>query len=303
LNISVIIPTYNRANELDKCLDHLHKQQFPFTDFEVIIADDGSTDNTSKVVEKWQKKLKHLTYFKQKNHGAGVARNKAIAKAKGKISILIGDDIYCTPNFLHEHYKVHKAHPQENIACLGLILWYPEAKITPLMHWSTNGSTIFGKFGGHQFAYNQLEQQTPDYKFFYTSNLSLKTSLLKEHPFDPWFSGYGWEDIELGYRLTQKANLKIIYNNQALAYHDHYISESDFKKRMTGIGYNAQKFKQKYPQLNIVPTGKKKLIFEILSNNIVLQGLYYTQKAIPKLRPIYFYALSKKYFLEGLKIG
>jgi len=45
------------------------------------------------------------------------------------------------------------------------------------------------------------------------------------------------------------------------------------------------------------------LIFEILSNNIVLQGLYYTQKAIPKLRPIYFYALSKKYFLEGLKIG
>jgi glycosyltransferase involved in cell wall biosynthesis len=302
LELSIVIPTHNRANILKQCLKKLTESKFPTTKFEVVIVDDASTDNTEEVVNEFKEKL-NLNYHKQKKAGQGVARNYAIEQAKAEVIIFIGDDIFVNKNFLEEHYNFHQQNKQKNFAMLGLILWDPEINISALMDWSTNGSSLFGKFGGHQFAFEKLSHNKPaNYNFFYTSNISLKKELLMSEKFDPWFDGYGWEDIELGYRLETNSDLKLIYNSQAIAYHHHEISLKEFKNRMYQIGHASHLFQAKHPEIKIRPSKYKQFVFSALSNNLFLFILKICNKVSKnKLNPLYFYCLSKKYYLKGFK--
>jgi glycosyltransferase involved in cell wall biosynthesis len=300
MQLSIIIPTYNRSAALKECLKKLNEQDFMKNEFEVIIVDDGSTDSTKKVVENAQKKLSiEINYLYQKNQGQGIARNYALRYAKGKIIAFIGDDIFVLPDFVKQHLNFHRKYKNENEAVLGFIAWDPRLEVTPFMEWLTNGSSVFGRFGGHQFAFEKLEgKKTADYNFFYTSNISLKKSLLKKHPFDSRFSSYGWEDIELGYRLTKKENLILYYNPMAIAYHFHQLDESGLEKRMYQIGKSAHLFHKKYPELGKVPPKWKQFIFAVISSRPALALL---KRIDPE--NLYFYALSKRYYLRGIKDG
>lgn len=293
--LSVIIPTFNRAEILKECLEAIFKQDFPKQDYEVIVVDDGSKDETRELLVKFGARHKNFKFYHQKNQGQGVARNLAVQHAQGNIVVLIGDDIIVKENFLSEHVRFHLRYAAENETVLGLTLWHPKLHITPFMAWLTNGSSIFGRFGGHQFAYEKLAGKTEaDFNFFYTSNISLKRSLLDKYPFDPTFSGYGWEDIELGYRLHLREGLRLFYNPDAIGYHDHVMTEGTLADRMRNIGQSARIFDKRYPELRKVPTGFKKTIFQLLALPPVI--------AFFKIfsRNFYYYALSKKYFLAGL---
>ena len=271
--------------------------------FEVIVINDGSTDGTEALLKSWQENSQksnfNLKFFTQKNSGQGIARNKGIKEAEGHISIFIGDDIYPESNFLELHSTFHKEHPEENMACLGLIEWLtappPAPPPTPFMHWLTHG--------GPQFAYDLLTDKAPaDFWFFYTSNISLKTSLLKKEHFDTNFKSYGWEDTELAYRLVRAHNLKIIFNKEARAFHDHVIEENSLENRMIGIGKNAIIFQKKHPELSVIPTGLKLIALKILSSLPVLLTLKVARILSPKrLGKYYWLSLSKRYFLKGLK--
>jgi len=303
MEISIIIPTHNRASILDTSLTKIFSSNFPKNKYEVIVVNDASTDSTEEICNKWSK-TENLVYIKQKKAGQGVARNKGIEIAKGNIILFGQDDIFVTKNFLQEHLKTHQKHPEKNYGCLGLILWDPEIRISDLMKWSTNEITFLNKFGGHQFAFNHLkDNQATNYNYFYTSNLSLKKKILEQNKFDPWFDGYGWEDIELGYRLQKKEDLKLIYNSQALAYHHHEISESDFKNRMIQIGAASHLLNKKHPELKKTPNKLKHIIFAIISIQPIIIILKFLNKFSNNyLIAIYYYCLSKNYYLKGLKI-
>lgn len=304
VQVSVVIPTYNRAEVLTDCLLKLANQEFLKSEYEIIVVDDGSTDNTKKIVDEMKHKSSvQLRYLYQKNQGQGIARNYGVKHARGKIIIFIGDDILVLKDFVKQHISYHRKYPKFNDAVLGFVGWDPRLEITVFMDWVTNGSSVFGKFGGHQFAFEKLQNQTvADYNFFYTSNISLKRSILIKNPFDSRFSSYGWEDIELGYRLTKKENLTLHYNPSAVGYHYHEIDEEDFKNRMKKIGKSAHLIHDKYPELKKIPSLFKKFIFILISNDLSL----YLLKKICKISDdrfctLYFYALSKKYFMKGLK--
>ena len=303
MQISVIIPTYNRPLKLKKCLQALAHQTLSQDEFEVIVIDDGSFSENRQILKNLTNHgIQNFSLLEQSNQGQGPTRNHGVEHAQGSIIILIGDDIICSPTFLEKHLAVHQKHPKLNVAGLGKIKWEPNLELTPLMQWLTHGSSILGRYGGHQFAYEKLSHRKwADYNFFYTSNISLKKELLEKYPFDPAFARYGWEDIELGYRLTQKAGLKIYYEPEALVYHNHLITLEDFEKRMRAIGAASHIIHQKYPELNKVPSPLKRFIFKLLSHKITLGFFKLIQKIAPKFgRNYHFYALSKKYYLEGL---
>ena len=87
--VSVIIPTYNRATLLKDALASVLNQTF--TDYEVIVVDDGSTDNTEDIVQSFP----DISYFKQQNLGPAVARNIGLKKARGSyIAYLDSDDVW-----------------------------------------------------------------------------------------------------------------------------------------------------------------------------------------------------------------
>ncbi|MBD3327740.1 glycosyltransferase [Candidatus Peregrinibacteria bacterium] len=299
MQISIIITTYNRSEKLKDCLKSYMKQSLPKNKLEIIVVDDGSKDDTKDIV----KKYKNVRYVYQKNSGQGIARNNGIDKANGEIVLFGQDDIVPSKDFVEQHLKFHLRYPEKKFAVLGFTAWHPGLKVNQYMKWMTNGSSIFGMFGGHQFAYEKLKNKTDaNYNFFYTSNISLKRVLLEKYPFDPSFSGYGWEDIELGYRLYKKAGLIIKYNPNAIAYHDHEMNENDLKKRMKSIGKAAWIFHKKYPELNKIPGFMKGLIFNFIGSTPVVWFFKVIKMLnIPVLKNLYFYALSKKYFMEGVK--
>lgn len=299
MRFSIIIPTFNRSKKLRNCLTALFAQEYDTSEYEILVIDDGSQDDTASVLKKLMKKSAvPLRTFVQSNSGQGVARNRGIEEAHGDIVLFLGDDIVATPDLLREHDRVHLRHQEENAAVLGFITWHAKLSISPLMRFMERGGAIFGRFGGHQFAYDLLAGRTKaDARFFYTSNISLKRRLLLDFKFDPWFSGYGWEDIELGYRLEKQAGLVLYYTPQAIAYHDHMMTEEDFVNRMKAIGQSSVRFHRKYPELNRIPSRRKALVFRFLSSPLALTFIR------PLSRNLYYYALSKKYFLEGMKKG
>lgn len=299
MRFSVAIPTYCRAAKLNRCLQALFSQDFDHKNYEIIVVDDGSTDETAQLLKNLVKKSPvHLKILRQENKGQGVARNKAIDEARGEIIVLVGDDIYVAENFLSQHNKSHTQHPEASAAVLGFVTWWPQLEITPLMRFMEQGGAVLGKFGGHQFAYDLLEgKDIADYRFFYTANISLKRELLIKNKFDPWFSGYGWEDIELGYRLQKTADMKLYYNKEATAFHDHPMTFESFASRMREIGRSSHLLHKKYPELRAIPTPRKQMILALVGSG------FFTSLIKPLSKNMYFYALSKKYFLEGVKEG
>ena len=104
--VSVVIATYNRAHLIAATLDSVLGQSFK--DFEVILVDDGSTDNTRDVMSEYGPRVHYLC---QNNRGPSAARNLGVQRAKASwISILDSDDL-CAPGHLSTLYTYAEAHP------------------------------------------------------------------------------------------------------------------------------------------------------------------------------------------------
>lgn len=98
--LSVIIPTRNRAGLLAKALDSLTRQTLPAERFEVLVVDNGSSDNTRQTVEEARTRLKDLQYHFAATAGLHAARHAGMEKARGGILVFIDDDVEALPTFL-----------------------------------------------------------------------------------------------------------------------------------------------------------------------------------------------------------
>ncbi|MGV4462934.1 glycosyltransferase family 2 protein [Ornithobacterium rhinotracheale] len=96
--VSIIIPIYNAERYLKKCLDSVLAQSYQ--DFEVILVNDGSSDNSEQILEDYCKEYEQLKVFSQKNSGVSEARNLGIRKAKGEYIVFIDSDDYVLPNYI-----------------------------------------------------------------------------------------------------------------------------------------------------------------------------------------------------------
>lgn len=98
LEFSIIIPVYNAENSLDRCLQSILNQSFP--NFEVILIDDGSTDNSSNICRTFIDSDVRFKLLSQQNQGPSVARNRGLDVAKGEYIIFVDSDDYIEANFL-----------------------------------------------------------------------------------------------------------------------------------------------------------------------------------------------------------
>ncbi len=116
--VSVIIPTYNRSHFLSRAIKSVLNQTFQ--DFELIIVDDGSTDNTKEVIENFQEKDKRIKYIWQKNSGGPAkTRNKGIEKSEGEYIAFLDDDDECLPKKLEKQILLFKESKVPNLGFVG----------------------------------------------------------------------------------------------------------------------------------------------------------------------------------------
>lgn len=196
LRLSVVVPTYNRSEVLRVCLASLARQTLSSDQFEVLVVDDGSTDDTESVVRSFQGALL-VRYLRQPhNRGRAAARNRGIREATGDVVVFVDSDVFPVPGFLAAHRSVHLASPR----AVG------------------RGPLLLTNHLDDPFGKPPLLPD-PSPAFLDTANASVRREhLLAAGGFDEEFRHYGWEDADLGLRL-RRMGLRRVYDRRALAYH------------------------------------------------------------------------------------
>lgn len=196
---SVIIPTYNRLPILQKCLMAMERQNFDL-DYEILVIDDGSTDDTIAWINAQLKSnhLPHVRLLQQDHQGAAAARNLGIEKALGEIVVFIDSDLVVNEGFLAAHAQ--GLHNQEQAFTYGLVI----------------NTANFAEPTTTKFKITDISNA-----FFATGNVAIARHwLIDAGMFDLQFKQYGWEDLELGVRL-KNLGLKLIKCPKAIGYHWH----------------------------------------------------------------------------------
>ena len=96
--VSIIVPIYNIAQYLDRCVQSLVKQTY--LDIEIILVDDGSTDNSGKMCDEWEKKDKRIRVIHKINGGLSAARNSGIEVARGDYYVFVDSDDWIAPDMI-----------------------------------------------------------------------------------------------------------------------------------------------------------------------------------------------------------
>ena len=239
--ISVIIPTCNRAETLHLCLSALAFQTLPAKSWEVIVVDDGSSDGTAEMCDRIKLPFSTLRVIRQENQGVGAARQAGVAAARGEFVLFFNDDTIAGPRVLEEHLRTHRQNPHKKLAVLGDFRPSDESKHRALSFWVNHSSFFFPQ---RHLKAGQLLGCAE----FVSCNLSVRReAVLRAGNFDPDFRVA--EDTELGWRLFCMG-YRVLYHPAACAWHEHGVfTSNDLLRRAQAYGAADWALFQKHPQL------------------------------------------------------
>lgn len=274
-DVSVIIPTYNRDKLLTYSLDSLTLQNLGKNRYEVIVADDGSTDNTRDVVKQYEGKM-NIKYLFQEDKGyrPASARNMGIRAAEGRICIFIDSSVILHTNCLQEHLRYYAAN-ETSAAAIGyvygfdhnekseevlkklVVLGDPDGSIQRLADYPV----YLDVRDQHYVRYNDKIDDLPaPWYYFWTCHVSVpREELINIGLFDESFDGrWGSEDNDLAYRLHRNGvKISLLRTAEAI----HYPHGKDKAERQKEGYQNCAYFHSKFQTI------ETQMFYETYMNN------------------------------------
>lgn len=315
LKISVIIPTYNRANYLNKLLERLSDQSIDKNTYEVIVVDNNSIDNTKKIVNKYMKSNKiFIQYIFEKRQGLHFSRHTGAKVSNSEILAYIDDDAICNENWLEELLKIYV---DESIGCAGgkiIIRW--DKKVPS---WVIPYEGVLGRLD-----YGQKSRILNHDEYINGANFSIRKKVL--------FDVGGFNPDQIGDHLIgdgetglckklYKKSIKIAWIPNAIVWHIQIVSKNatkiDIKRRFINNGIaDAYAFykEKKYGKFNLLINSFKSLansfrykLYSLLQRIIKndnwyryeMSSVYCLSKAIYQLRIIFNRKLRKMVLEEN----
>ncbi|MDC0335581.1 glycosyltransferase family 2 protein [Pseudodesulfovibrio sp.] len=196
MKISLIIPVYNAADHLEECLKAVTSQDYP--DYEVVVVDDCSTDNSREIVGKYPVRVVVMPV----NSGASAARNAGVQEAKADYLVLVDSDVVLAPDSLTRLKQSHDLRPDmaiivgvysENSAHLGVVSDYKNLDLV------YRGAS---------------SEELKKYAASYCISL-YKNTYLEAGGFDETLTGATAEDIDFGLRVCKGERL--VFNDRSIA--------------------------------------------------------------------------------------
>lgn len=249
--LSVVIPTRDRCRLLDLALASLASQDGVEGRIEVVVVDDGSTDDTEAVCRDWSRRMP-LVFFRAPAGGISAAKNVGVEAATAPLLLFFDDDDVAAPDLVAVHLAAHRRHPLEQTAVLGYTGWSPGIEVNELMHYVTEE-------GCQLFCYPYLRHgRSYDFRFFWGGRSSCKRSLLlAAGGFRPEFT-FGSEDVEAGYRMsallarerrargTGPVQLDVVYESRASQRMVRPMTFDDYCRRCERQGRSQRQFARFY---------------------------------------------------------
>lgn len=211
---SIIIPSYNRAGYLPKAIDSVIHQTFD--DWELIVVDDGSKDNSKEVVLSY--KDERIRYLYQDNAERSAARNNGIKNAKGTYICFLDSDDYFLPTRLEGIKQFIDVCNQKQALFYTAIIFDKDGVLKERAELKRDGNNVF------DFVANAI---------IGTPQTCIHKALLESNLFNPCFR-IG-EDMELWLRIVDKNELIFIPNQATVVATDHIDRSVNFKQNNTGI--------------------------------------------------------------------
>ncbi len=295
--ISVVVPTHNRKEILEKTLLSLLQQSIDPHRCQIIVIDDGSTDGTEERIRRhFGGNLEDpILFLRQSNKGANAARNLGIENAKADIILILNDDTIPGSNLLELHLHEHSTYPREESVVLGNVDWSPETPVTPFVNWLTHG--------GPQFVFHQIKgQREVSWHYLVTANVSVKrTFVLGNGLFDEHFLG-AHEDTEFAWR-AHKNGMRLIYCEPAVAYHLHPQTFIEVAQKMVLVGEMTRLLIQKHPELtdHFKKSLRQRWMFSLLMNDL---GIGFWRRVCMEMEGHFiihrlFTEVLRYYYLQG----
>ncbi|RJP76913.1 MAG: glycosyltransferase [Candidatus Zixiibacteriota bacterium] len=209
MHLSVVIPAWNASSTLPLVLESLLRQDR--SDFEVLVVDDASTDDTAAVAHRFESRLNLTLHRSPDNLGRACARNRGVELSTGEVVLLLDSDFEVVPGYVSAHRTLHER--QERAVGIG-VLRYPAY----LAHHAL--ARYYRTRGGAKLPPGQ---PLPG-KYFISCLASFRrTDFEAAGQFEPRFHVWGGEDLELGLRL-EKIGCRFEYLPGAVGYHHHLRS-------------------------------------------------------------------------------
>jgi GT2 family glycosyltransferase/peptidoglycan/xylan/chitin deacetylase (PgdA/CDA1 family) len=233
--LAVLIASHQRRERLRRCLDALAAQTLDPGDFEVIVADDASSDGTAAAVEAYADTAPfRLRVLRLAKMGKPAALNEAIAACEARVCLFLDDDVIAAPQLLAEHLAAAQEHPRA-LALGKLIQRQPSDD-----DWFAHAYTA-----SWNQRYEELASKRPDWADCYGANFSVPLEALREvGGFNASLGAV--EDIELGHRLGQ-AGCTPIYLPAAEALHDDEKTRGRILGDIVGFGEFCAEFGERHP--------------------------------------------------------
>lgn len=237
IELSVVIPTFNRRSSLEVVLPSLLQQTIVPERYEILLCDAGSVDGTDELVRELNAG-ERIRFSPGGDSGRAGARNRGLREARGELVLFTDADIIAEPGLLQAHADRHARRP--GCAVVGCEIQvqsldeYQEFRKSPQSH-----------------ARHRPSRQTLPWHYFLTGNASAGRQLLVDvGGFDEAFQGYGHEDLELGYRLARRGT-PLLYAPEAINYHWHPVPFDEQCRKMYLAGRSTVTFYRKHKDRRI----------------------------------------------------
>lgn len=257
--VSVIIPTYNRAELLRRTLRQLARQRLAPHEYEVIVADDGSSDGTRAVVREFADTLR-IGYHFQPDQGfrAGTARNAGARLATGEVLVFLDTGAMVGPDFLRDHLAAHADGPA---AVLGYAYAFnpdvaplpglaealavgPPERVRALF--ADDPAFLDIRHADFVRCGFDLNRRAVPWMLYFTINCSIRADdFWRVGGFDEGFHGWGVEDLEFAFRIFRNGIPFKITRDAWVIESPH---ERDMAANLAEFAVNIAQFLAKYPE-------------------------------------------------------
>lgn len=234
LKFSIIVPVFNRPQEIDELLNSLTSQSYK-KDFEVVLVEDGSTEKCDSIIEKYQEQLT-INYFFKENSGAGASRNYGMESASGNYFIILDSDVIVPSHYLEEVEKALETNFTDAFG--GADAAHDSFTVMQkAINYSMTSVLTTGGIRGKKQSVGKFQPRS------FNMGIS-QTAFKKTNGYSEMKYG---EDIDLTFRLW-KNDYKTQFIEKAFVFHKRRSTLSEFFNQTFNFGTARPILNRKYPK-------------------------------------------------------